>query len=196
MSRSQTPKSSPFSGNDLKRDVPFAHWKYEVETLSMVYTESAIKEAITKSLRGSVAEALRSLGPLASAADILISMKGKYGVAAFYNSLMRDFLLLSRKKMRKFPSLLPRQKSSCLLSNRGSPQRFVGNVKSNALRDRLFFGLKKEIRHSISFKYNDTKISYSELLRFARETEVEDGGAGSGSKGKLIQGPRLRLPQL
>ena len=67
------------------------------------------------------------------------------------------------------------------------PQRFVGNIESNALRDRLFFGLKKEIRDSIRFRYNDPSISYSELLRFARETEVEERGAGSGYKGKTVR---------
>ena len=52
------------------------------------------------------------------------------------------------------------------------------------MRDRLFFGLKKEIRDSIRFRYNDPNISYSELRRFARETDVEERGAGSSSKGK------------
>ena len=42
----------------------------------------------------------------------------------------------------------------------------------------------KEVRDSITFRYNSPNISYSELLKFARETEVEERGAGSGSKGK------------
>ena len=45
--RFQTLKMNQFSGDDLKGDVSFKHWEYEVETLSMVYTESAMKEAIT-----------------------------------------------------------------------------------------------------------------------------------------------------
>ena len=65
---SQTPKISQFIGDNLKVDVSFEHWNYEVESLSRVYTESAIKEAITKSLKGSAPEALRYLGPLASVA--------------------------------------------------------------------------------------------------------------------------------
>ena len=52
------------------------------------------------------------------------------------------------------------------------------------LRDRLFFGLKKQIRDSIRFRFNDATISYSELLRFAREAEVDKGGTDSGSKRK------------
>ena len=56
--------------------------------------ESAIKEAITKSLKGSAAEFLRLLGPLATVEQVLQSMKGKYGIAASCDSLMREFYAL------------------------------------------------------------------------------------------------------
>ena len=179
--RSQTPKISQFSGDYLKGDVSFEHWEYAVETLSRVYTESAFKEAITESLKGSAAEALMSL---ASVAEILTSMKGKYSVSVSYDSLMRDYCTLVKEENKKVPQLATKiqMKMSCIKWR--FPQRFVGNIESNALWDRLFFGLKKEIRDSIRFRYNDPDISYSDLLRFARETEVEERGAGSGSKGK------------
>ena len=64
------------------------------------------------------------------------------------------------------------------------PHRFVGNIKSNALRHKILFGLIKEIRNSIRFRYNNPKISYSHLCRLSREIGVEEGRAGSGSKGK------------
>ena len=77
----------------------------EVENLSRLYTESGIKEAITKSLKGSAAEALRSLGPPAIVAEILIFMIGQYGVVAFYDSLMRDFYTLVQEENEKVPQL-------------------------------------------------------------------------------------------
>ena len=52
------------------------------------------------------------------------------------------------------------------------------------LKDRLFFGLKKQIRDSIRFRFSYPTISYSELLRLAREAEVEKGVTDSGSKRK------------
>ena len=51
------------------------------------------------------------------------------------------------------------------------------------MRGRLFFGLKKLIRDSNRFRFSDPTISYSELLRLAREAQVE-GGSDSGSKRK------------
>ena len=89
--RTQTPKISQFSGDWLKGGVSFEHWEYEIETLRKAYTESATKKTITKSLKGSAAESLRSLGPLATVEQILQSMKGKYGISASYDSPMKDF---------------------------------------------------------------------------------------------------------
>ena len=64
------------------------------------------------------------------------------------------------------------------------PNRFLCNAEFTVLRDRLFFGLKKQIRDSIRFRFSDPTISYSELLRLAREAEVEERGTDSGSKRK------------
>ena len=106
----QTPKISQLSGDELKGDVSFEHWEYEIETLRKSYTQTAIKEAITKSLKGSAAESLRPLGPLATLQQILQSMRGKYGIAASYDSLMRDFYALVQEQSEKFLSLLPKLK--------------------------------------------------------------------------------------
>ena len=69
--RTQNPRISQFSGDELKSDVSFEHWEYEIETLTKAYTESATMEAITKPLKVSAAESLRSLGPLATVEQIL-----------------------------------------------------------------------------------------------------------------------------
>ena len=109
-SRTQTPKISQFSGDELKGHVSFEHWEYEIETLRKAYTESPIKEAITISLIGSAAESLRSLEPLATVEQILQFMKGKYEIAACYDSLMRDFYALVQEESERVPQLLPKLK--------------------------------------------------------------------------------------
>ena len=82
--RTQTTKISQFSGDELKEDTSFEHWKCEIETPRKAHTESAVKEAITKFLKGSAVKSLRSIGLLATVEQILQSMKGKMG----YQSLM------------------------------------------------------------------------------------------------------------
>ena len=86
-----------------------------------------------------------------------------------------------QEKNEKVPQLATKIEIKLSSMRWGFSQKFVSSVKSNTFRD------------SIRFQYNDPNISHSELLRFARETELEEGGAGFGSKGKMIQGPRLML---
>ena len=97
---------------------------------------------------------------------------------------MRDYYTLVQEENEKVPQFATKIEIKLSSIKWRFPQRFVGNIESNALRDRLFFGLKKEIRNSIRLAYNGPNISYSELLRFARETEEEERGAGYGSKAK------------
>ena len=181
--RTQTPKISQFSGDELKGDVSFEHWEYEIETLRKAYTQNAIKEAITKSLKGSTAESLRSLGPLATVEQILQSMKGKYGIAASYDSLMRDFYALVQEESEKVPQFATKIEIKLASIKWRFPNSFLSIAEFTVLRDMLFFGLKK-IRDSIRFRFSDPTISCSELLRLAREAEVEKGGSDSGSKRK------------
>ena len=124
---SQTPKISQFSGDDLKGDVSFEHWEYEIETLRKAYTEGAIKEAITKSLKGSAAESLRSLGSLATVEQILQSM--------------RDFYALVQEEPEKVPQFATKIDIKLASIKWGFP-RFLGNAEFTVLRNRLFFGLK------------------------------------------------------
>ena len=143
-----------------------------------------LKEAITKSLKGFAAESLRSLGPVATVEQILQSMKGKYGIAASYDSLMRDFYALVQEESEKIPQFATKIEIELASIKWRFPNRFLGNAEFTVLGDRLFFGLKKQIRDSIRFRFSDPTISYSELLRFAREAEVDTGGTDSGSKRK------------
>ena len=118
-------------------------------------------------MKGSAADDLRPLGPLASVAKILISMKGKYGVAVSYDSVMRDFYTLNQEKRRKVPQFTTQDRNHVVFYQMEVSQGFVCNVESNALRDRISFGLQKGIRDSIIFRYNDPPfliLSYLSVL--------------------------------
>ena len=143
MFRTQTLKISQFTGDELKGDVSFEHWEYEVETLRKAYTESAIQEAITKSLKGSATESLRSLGPTATVEQILQSMKGKYGITASYDSLMRDFYALVQEESEKFLQFATKIEIKLASIKWRFPNRFLGNTEFTVLWDRLFFGSQK-----------------------------------------------------
>ena len=49
------------------------------------------------------------------------------------------------------------------------------------LRDRLFYGVLKTLRHSVSYLYDNPAVTYTQLLVAARkaEAEVSDGKSGT-----------------
>ena len=49
------------------------------------------------------------------------------------------------------------------------------------LRDRLFYGVLKTLRHSIRYLYDNPAVAYTQLLVAARkaEAEVSDGKSGT-----------------
>ena len=180
--RSQIPKISQFSGDNLKGDVSFEQWEYEVEILKATHTESAIREAITKSLKGSASEALRALGPLATLTEILVSFKGKYAIAASYDTLMSDLYTFTQQEDETVPQFATKIETKLSSIKWKFPGNVTTEVESRILRDRLFFGIKKDIRDSIRYRFSDPYVSYSDLLRFARESEVEHQAMNSPSE--------------
>ena len=109
-------------------------------------------------------------------------MKGKYGIAASYDSLMRDFNALVQEESEKVPQFATKIEIKLASIKWRFPNWFLSYAEFTVLRDKLFFGLKKQIRDSIRFRFRDPTISYSELLRLARKEEVDEGGTDSGSK--------------
>ena len=113
-------------------------------------------------------------------------MKGKYGIAASYDSLMRDFYALVQEESEKVPQFATKIEIKLASVKWRLPNRFLGNAEFTVLRDRLFFGLKKQIRDSIRFRFSDPIISYSELLKACQ-------GSRGGRRGALILGQRGNL---
>ena len=70
-------------------------------------------------------------------------MKGKYGIAASYDSLMRDFYVLVQEDSQKAPQFATKIEIKLTSIKWRFPNRFLGNAEFTVLRDRLFFGLKK-----------------------------------------------------
>ena len=55
------------------------------------------------------------------------------------------------------------------------PDALSSETELQYKRDRLFYGLQKNIRDSIRSSYKNSQITYAELLRAAREIEEELG---------------------
>ena len=84
------PKLSAFSGDKAKREV-FEQWSYELQTLRKSYSNSALREGIQCSLRGSAVDAVHNMGPSVPLDMILKKCTIIYGNVKSFDLLMRDF---------------------------------------------------------------------------------------------------------
>ena len=82
---------------------------------------------------------------------------------------MRDVYAFTQEESEKVPQFATKIEIKLASIKCRFPNRFLGNAEFTVLRDRLFFGLKKQIRVSIRFRFSGPTIFYSELLRLTRE---------------------------
>ena len=61
--RTNIPKLSIFSGERVKGVASFEQWSYELQSLRRIYSESALREGIQRSLRGAAADTVHNMGP-------------------------------------------------------------------------------------------------------------------------------------
>ena len=57
------PKLSVFSGEMMKGEASFEQWSYGLQILRKTYSESALRERIQRSLKGSAADTVNNMGP-------------------------------------------------------------------------------------------------------------------------------------
>lgn len=167
------PRLHPFSGENLKDDVSFEQWAFEIRQCLKTHTEGSVKEAMTQCLKGATLEGVRNLGDDASVAQILEHLKGTFQGAAPFDSLLKNFFSLGQEDTEPVAKYAIRLESQLASIKWQYPEGIAPDTEAKYKRDRLFFGLHKPIRDSIRTAYKDPKVSYADLLRSAREVEEE-----------------------
>ena len=168
-------KLHPFSGSHLKEDVSFEQWAYEVRLALKTHTEGSVREAIIQCLKGATLEGVRNLGDEASVEEILEYLTGTFQGAAPFDTLLKNFFQLQQEDSEKVAQYSIRFESKLANLKWQYPQGLSNETELQYKRDRLFYGLHKNIRDSIRSSYKDPKTTYAELLRAAREIEEELG---------------------
>ena len=169
------PKLHPFSGEQLREDVPYEQWEYEVKKALQSHTEKSVCEAMVQCLKGPTLEGVRSLGEDASVADILNYLKGLFQGAAPFDTLLQNFFQLKQGESERVAKFAVRLESHLATLKWQYPEGLAPGYESKLKRDRLFYGLHKDIRDSIRTAYQNSQVPYADLLRAAREIEEELG---------------------
>ena len=173
-------KTSPlklhqFSGSHLKEDVSFGQWAYEVRLALKTHTEGSVREDMIQCLKGATLEGVRNLGDEASVKDILEYLTGTFQGAAPFDTLLKNFFQLQQEDSEKVAQYSIKLDSKLASLKWQYPHALSSETELQYKRDRLFYGLHKNIRDSIRSSYKNPQITYAELLRAAREIEEELG---------------------
>ena len=84
-------KFPAFIGERAKGKVSFQQCSYELQTLRMSYSDSALWEGIQHFLRGAVTDTVCNMGPNVPLGMIRKKITIVYGNVKFFDLLMRDF---------------------------------------------------------------------------------------------------------
>ena len=108
-----SPKLSAFSGERAKGEVSFEQWSYELETLRITYSDSALREGIQCSLRSAAADTVRNLGPDVPIDTIIKKFTIVYGNLKSFDLLMQDFYHTDQGEKNQSLPLQPRWRDFC-----------------------------------------------------------------------------------
>ena len=169
------PKISFFSGEEDrgKSEVSYAQWAYEVRMVRDNYTTECMREAVIKSLKGVAADLVRFLGPQATLDQILAKLETVYSVVSSFDTLMNSFFNEKQKERESVQQFATRIESILNEIGLQFPDQLNPQQIRDRLRDRLFHGMKENLRNTIRFRYCDPTVSYEELLVYTRKTEAE-----------------------
>ena len=88
---------------------------------------------------------------------------------------MQIFFQLKQEKSERVAKFAVRLESHLATLKWQYPEGLAPGYELTLKRDRLFYGLHKDIRDSIRPAYQNSKIPFTDLLRAAREIEEELG---------------------
>ena len=155
-----------------KNETTFSQWIHEVREAQTRNPEPTVRNWISRSLRGTPGELVRSLGPLASVDAILRALEGKYGAVAPLDVMMKKLFGMSQGKTESVTNYAVRIESTLANIQRDHPHHVDPAYMESSGRDRFFQGLKKTYRDSLRYLY-DTGATYEVILRAARKAEAE-----------------------
>ena len=134
------------------------------------YLESVVRESIMQSLKGAAADMACYMGPTAGVSKTLEKLLVIFGTIVSFDMLMQNFYKISQGN-EKVPSFATKLEGTLNQIRIQCPGRIANREVPGHLKDRLFHGVKKHIRHSMRYLYSNPQTTYSELVVTARRAE-------------------------
>ena len=172
----------------MKGEASFEQWSYELQSLRRTYSESALREGIQRSLRGTAADTVCNMGPEATLDSIIKKFSIIYGNVKSYDILKGDFYCANQGEEETVTSFATCIEGLLSCVRDKYPQQIPQAKEQQLLKDRLFHGCQKGIRDSVKYRHADTTVDYMTFLEECRKAEDEDGVGKLKPKGKVKDG--------
>ena len=169
----KVPPLPKFSGNSRENNtVPYTNWLTSVRDARTTYSEISVRAAISTSCVGDAANALSNLRAGYSVDTVIKEFNFLYGQAESFDVLMQEFYKLHQDKNEKVSAYTVRIKSVLSAIERKYPNHIREEEYDRHMLDRLFNGMKENLRNALRYKYDgDSSLHYSDLVMAARGIE-------------------------
>ena len=156
-----------------KNEKTYEQWLFDVKTIRPSYLEGLLKEAIFGSLKGSVADIARGLGPETTVDRVLEFLDGVFGRKTNPDMLMQDFYKITqdtKEKVSNFGIRLKVAPDRILVFH---PESLTSEETAKKLKDRFYYEVRQNVREGLRYYYKVLQADYTTLLTKPRSIEAE-----------------------
>ena len=150
-----------------KNEATYAQWIHEVKQALDRFPETTVRNWISRYLRGTPAETVRSLGPGATVQTILQKLEMMHGAVYPLDVMMRRIFSIVQAPGESVTHFATKLESAVSDMKRDHPMKTTRVNLEGSMRDRFYHGLKKPLRESLRYLYN-TGAPYEAILIAAR----------------------------
>ena len=165
-----------FSGEEPlpKNELTFEQWYHDIQCCQQQYPESILLPALRKSIVGKAKTVLRSLGPAYSVAAALEALSQEYKLEASSDMIFQEFYRLRQEKGERVQVYSVRLREVLSRLKARFPRWVPTGDEDSVLRERLFHGMRSDLRSTVRHLFDRRDTSFGQLLAAARRNELEE----------------------
>ena len=168
-------------------ELNFDQWCIDVRSYQVSYPDNILLPAIRKSIVGRAKSVIRHLGPSYTVEEVITVLTQEYEGVASSDVIFKDFYQLRQERNEKVQIFSIRLRDMLTKLSIRFPDRVPKEDHDKILKDRLFYGIKSELRNSIRHLYDNESVTFSQLLVKAHRNEEEETTSRVVSKNMMVQ---------
>ena len=166
------PRLSTFRGSKPEKgDATYTQWRYEIFEAMDEYTESIVREAVRRSVRGIAKDRLRQLGKVVKLKIIIQKFDMAFGTSKAFDVLMREFYRVVQHENEDVTAYSTRLENTLESIQIQWPERMTEELKEMEHRERFYHGLREQFLVGLEYVFENEDKTFDDLFRAARKAE-------------------------